>query len=406
METILRPAADWELASFLAEATAARTPVEIVGGHSKARMGRSREPGAIISTHVMRGIRAYDPSERMITVQAGCLITDIERELAVRGQMLGFEPLDIANVFGGEPGRATIGGVISANLAGSRRLVAGGVADHLLGVSGVAGTGEIFRSGARTRRSVAGLDLRRAMAGSWGTLAALVEVTLSVEAIPDETATLVIFGLSEEIAIEAMADAARTPHGVTGTVHLEPAMAARLWFDRLREENQAITVLRVEAPANGTALRVERLKDALRAYGDMQLLDHEASLSLWHELRQLTILAHNDKPLWRITTRPSKAFQVVSGIRRYMAVDAFYDWSGGLIWLEVPEAADAGATEIRRVIASSGGHATLVRASDEVKATVDVFEPMHSGIELMTRRLKDVFDPAGILNPGRIYAGM
>lgn len=405
MSSVLRPAADWELASFLAEASASRMPVELVGGHTKAGFGRPRVAASVISTHVLRGIRSYKPADGVITVQSGCLVNELERELAANGQMLAFEPIDVAAMFNEQPGRATIGGIVCSNLAGSRRIAAGGIADHLLGVRAVAGTGEVFQSGAGVR-GAAGIDLKRIMTGSWGTLAALVEVSLRVVPMPEDTRTVVIFGLSDEIAIEAMCGALRTPYGVTGTMHLEPAMVARLWMDDLRAQGQSITVLRLENASALAAGRAAHLIEALRAYGDMHVLDEEASLNFWHEVRHLTMLPASGKPLWRISTRPSMAFEVVSGIRRYMVVDAVYDWSGGLIWLEVPEAADAGATEIRRVIAATGGHATLVRAPDNVKATVDVFEPLHPGAELMSNRLKQVFDPAGILNPGRMYAEM
>jgi glycolate oxidase FAD binding subunit len=246
----------------------------------------------------------------------------------------------------------------------------------------------------------------RALTGSWGALAALVEVSLRVQPIPERTSTVIILGLSEEIAVEAMSGALATPHGVTGTVHLEPRIASRLWFDELRDQDQSVTALRLENTSVSSAGRLERLKDALHAYGELHVLDNESSLTLWHELRLLSVLPYSETPLWRISTLPSKAFEVVSGIRRYMQVDAFYDWSGGLIWLEVPQSADAGATEIRRVIASTGGHAMLVRAPDDVKASIDVFEPMHSGVELMTKRLKQVFDPSGILSSGRLYADL
>jgi len=403
----MRPAADWELASFLADATASQTPVEIIGGSSKAGLGRPRPAASAISTHVLRGIRSYDPTERMITVQAGCLLTDLERELSVNGQMLGFEPVDMAAVFDDEPGRATIGGVICSNLAGSRRISVGGIADNLLGIRAVTGAGEIFQSGGPVARSNSGVDLKRVLVGSWGTLAALVEVSLRVQLMPEDTTTVVIFGLSEEIAIEAMCDAMRLPHGITGIVHLEPAMASRLRVAALRDEGQSITALRLESLAASEAKpRLERLQEVGRSYGDLHVLGDDDSFSFWHEMRHLSVLPHTSKPLWRISTRPSKAFSVVSSIRRYMHVDAIYDWSGGLMWLEVPEAADAGATEIRRVIASSGGHATLVRAPDVVKQTIDVFEPMHSGVGFVSKRLKEVFDPAGILNPERMFADM
>lgn len=406
MNSVLRPAADWELASYLAEATANGRPVEIVGGQTKAHFGRPRQTADRISTHVLRGIRSYDHKERIITAQAGCLISDIEREVHARGQMIGFEPVDLAAVFGDEPGRATIGGVVASNLAGSRRISGFGIGDSVVGIKAVAGTGEVIQTGGAVTRGADGLNLKRLLTGSWGTLAALVEISVRLQPVPEHTDTIIILGLSEEIAIEAMSGALATPHGVTGTVHLEPGIASRLWFEALRNQNLSVTALRLENPSASSGERLAGLQHALHAYGELHVLGQEDSLPFWHELRLLSVLPYSDMPLWRISTLPSKAFEVVSAIRRYMQVDAFYDWSGGLIWLEVPPSADAGATEIRRVIASSGGHATLVRAPDDVKLSIDVFEPMHSGVELMTKRLKQVFDPAGILNRGRLYAGI
>jgi glycolate oxidase FAD binding subunit len=133
-------------------------------------------------------------------------------------------------------------------------------------------------------------------------------------------------------------------------------------------------------------------------------VDTAGSLEFWQEIRMLTAMHGSTHPLWRISTAPKLGPAVVAAIGRYMAVEAVYDWSGGLIWLEVPTSADAGATDIRRVIALHGGHATLVRAEAEVRAAVDVFHPLDPGVERLTRRLKATFDPAGILNPGRMYA--
>lgn len=406
MTSILRPAADWELASILADATSGGTPVEIVGGNTKAKFGRPRQAAAMISTHVLRGIRAFNPAERIITVQGGCLMSDIEREILGKGQMLGFEPVDVAGIYGEEPGHATIGGVVASNLSGSRRISAGGIGTSILGMKAVAGTGEVIQFGGSGRRGTDGLNLKQVIAGSWGTLAAVVEVSLRLQPLPERTSTVVILGLSEEIAVEAMSSALACPYGVTGTVHLEPKIAARLWFDNLRDQQQSVTAIRLENTAASFGGRLDRLRDDMQVYGELHVLDDDSSQSLWHELRLLSVLPHSNRPLWRISTLPSKAFEVVSGIRRYIKADAFYDWSGGLIWLEVPQSADAGATEIRRVIASTGGHATLVRAADDVKVSIDVFEPMHAGVELMSKRLKQVFDPSGILNRGRMFADL
>jgi glycolate oxidase FAD binding subunit len=136
------------------------------------------------------------------------------------------------------------------------------------------------------------------------------------------------------------------------------------------------------------------------------VIGHDSSVAFWEELRVLSVLQNSPAPLWRISTTPRLGPKVVSDIRRYMNVEVMYDWSGGLIWLEVPPSSDAGATDIRRVLAVHGGHATLLRADPAVRAAVEVFHPLSPPVQRLTERLKAVFDPAGILNPGRMYSSV
>jgi glycolate oxidase FAD binding subunit len=145
------------------------------------------------------------------------------------------------------------------------------------------------------------------------------------------------------------------------------------------------------------------LKDLLKAYGAIYELDRDDSLSFWGELRGLSVLQKSEAPIWRISTSPTAAPKVVAAITVYMECRAFYDWSGGLIWAEVLPTTDAGAADVRRVIATHGGHATLIRAEPEVRAAVEVFQPLEAGLQRLSRKLKATFDPAGILNPGRMY---
>jgi glycolate oxidase FAD binding subunit len=116
------------------------------------------------------------------------------------------------------------------------------------------------------------------------------------------------------------------------------------------------------------------------------------------------VLQGSDAPVWRISTAPSAGPKVVAAISAYMDCKAFYDWSGGLVWAEVLPTTDAGAADVRRVIATHGGHATLIRAEPQIRAAVEVFQPLETGLEKLSRKLKSAFDPAGILNPGRMYA--
>jgi glycolate oxidase FAD binding subunit len=162
--------------------------------------------------------------------------------------------------------------------------------------------------------------------------------------------------------------------------------------------------VRIETFESSLRYRLDRLKDALRAYGEIHELDDAGALAFWQELRQLSVLQGSAAPLWRLSTAPRSGPAVVAAIARYMECRAFYDWSGGLVWAEVLDTADAGSADIRRVIASHGGHATLIRAAPAVRAGIDVFQPLEPDLDAITRGIKAVFDPADVLNRGRLLA--
>ncbi len=400
----MRPVDEREFSRLLAEATATATPVTLVGGGSKENVGRPTQAAASVSTRGLRGITLYEPSEMVMSARAGTALSQIEDALAARGQMLAFEPIDLGPLAGLKHGEDTIGGVFATNMSGARRIRAGAARDHLIGVRAVSGRGEIFKSGGRVMKNVTGYDLCRGLAGSWGTLAVLCEVTFKVQPMPEDTATLILLGLPDEIAVEVLCDAMTTPFEVSGAVHLQAPLAARLWHEGLRRQGRAVTALRIENFAKSVAYRKARLKEHLGAYGDIHELDDTNSHAFWGELRQLSVLQGSDAHLWRISTSPSAGPKVVAAISAYMEARAFYDWSGGLVWAEVLPTTDAGAADIRRVIATYGGHATLIRAEPQVRAAVEVFQPLEAGLERLSRKLKAAFDPAGILNPGRMYA--
>ncbi len=339
-----------------------------------------------------------------MSARAGTPLSTVEDELARRGQMLAFEPIDFAIPLGAPSNEATIGGVFLTNASGPRRVATGAARDHLLGIKGVNGRGEVFKSGGRVMKNVTGYDVTRGVAGSWGTLAVVTEVTFKVVPRPQDTLTLVFFGLPDDIGVELLTTAMGTPYEVSGAVHLQQSVAGRLAYEALRMQGRSITAIRIENFSSSIAYRRDRLKDELKAYGRAHELALDNSQSFWREIATLSVMPAGAEPLWRISTAPKAGPEIVRAIGRYMPVQAFYDWSGGLVWLEVPATADAGASDIRRVVAAQGGHATLIRAAPAVRSAVDVFQPPSPGVERLTRGLKSVFDPAGILNPGRMYA--
>jgi glycolate oxidase FAD binding subunit len=381
-------------------------PIEIVGSGSKRAVGRPVEGAVTITTASLRGVTLYEPSELVMSARAGTPLTAIEAELAARGQMLAFEPIDVGPATGASHGTQTIGAMFATNLSGARRIHSGAARDHLLGIKGVNGRAELFQSGGRVMKNVTGYDVARGLTGSWGTLAVLTEVTFKVVPWPETAVTVVYLNLPDNLAVELLSAAMAQPVEVSGAVHLQAPLAARISHPGLKAMGKSVTALRLENFSGAVTARKQKLKEALKVYGKALELDHRETLEFWGELRRLSVLPNRQTLLWRISTKPTAAAKLVAAIKRYMPAEAFYDWAGGLVWLEVPATADAGTAEIRRAVATHGGHATLIRAERSVRAAVEVFQPLSPPVERLTRGLKAAFDPAGILNPGRMYANL
>ena len=398
----MRPAFETDAAQMLAEASRAGVGIEIAGSGSKAVIGRPTNTSHRLSTRMMKGISLYEPSEMVMSARAGTPVAEVMGQIAKSGQMLAFEPSEYAGVLGTDAAAATIGSVFAMNASGPRRVFAGAARDHLIGIKAVSGTGEVFKSGGRVMKNVTGYDLVKGIAGSWGTLALLTEVTFKVVPMPRAATTIVLLGLIDEIAIEALCMAMGTPFEVSGALHLQQSLAVTLDHSVVRAQGKAITALRIEGPPASLLARRDALARRLTPYGKVHDLDTDSSLAFWDEIRRLGFFGETSAQVWRISTTPTKGPRVVEALQRYMPTRAFYDWSGGLVWAEVAASADAGAADIRRVVATHGGHATLMRAEPSVRAAVDVFQPLDPGVMKLSQRIKSALDPAGVLNPGRM----
>ena len=379
--------------------------LEIVGHGSKRALGRPSQHDATLDVSALSGVTLYEPQELVLSAKAGTPLAEIDAVLAAQGQSLAFEPMDYGPVLGEPEGQSTIGGVIAANLSGPRRIKVGTVRDHFLGLIAVSGRGETFKSGGRVVKNVTGYDLCKLLAGSWGTLGVMTDITLKVLPQPEAEATLVLYGLNEREAGEAMTKAMGSPFDVSGAAHLPDYLAARL--DGLGRSDAA-TLLRIEGIKPSVAPRIEGLERALRPIHAMAKLDERASRPLWRAIRDARPLAADTevgaRPLWRISTAPGQGCEIAARISP--ASQLFFDWAGGLVWVAPPAAPDCGAAAIRRAVAEVGGHATLVRGPAAARASVDVFEPVGKALAGLTKRVKESFDPKGVLNPGRMWAGV
>ncbi|WP_187972369.1 glycolate oxidase subunit GlcE [Aquibium microcysteis] len=376
-------------------------PIEIVGQGSKQGIGRPVQTEHVLDCSGLSGVTLYEPEELVLSARAGTPVAEIETLLSERNQEFAFEPMDYGPLLGGEPGRGTIGGLLSANLAGPRRLKAGAARDHILGINAVSGRGEAFKAGGRVVKNVTGYDLSKAMAGAWGTLAVLTDVTFKVLPRSETETTLVLRGLTEEQAVAAMAVATGSSAEVSAAAHLPETVTGKVLDGAL--SGRASTLLRVEGFGPSVVYRSEMLKHLFSMLA-IDTIDESASRRLWRQVRDVAPFADGSaRPVWRVSMAPSDGHRMVMALRMQAAVDAFYDWQGGLVWLRMEGESEAAALRglIRR---HGGGHATLVRASLAERAAVPVFEPQPAALAALSARLKAEFDPKGILNPGRMAA--
>jgi glycolate oxidase FAD binding subunit len=274
-----------------------------------------------------------------------------------------------------------------------------------LGFSAVSGRGETFKSGGRVVKNVTGYDLCKVLAGSYGTLAAMTDVTIKTLPRAETEATVVVLGLSDVNAIKAMSAAMVSSCDVSGAAHLPAHIAFR--FGGL-ESTQATTALRLEGVAPSVKHRKEALVALLKSYGPAASIGVERSKLLWSSIRDVRPFAANgpsgQRPVWRVSTVPSKGAELATLIPP--SAQMFYDWAGGLIWIAPLPGLDVASDEIRAAVRATGGHATLIRADASVRAASDVFEPQDGALAAVTKRVKESFDPKGVLNPGRMWAGV
>jgi glycolate oxidase FAD binding subunit len=379
--------------------------LELVGRGSKRALGRPSQSDATLDLSGLTGVTLYEPEELVLSARAGTPIAEIEALVASKGQQLDFEPMDYGPVLGVPAGGGSLGGVLATNLAGPRRIKAGAARDHFLGVTAVSGRGETFKSGGRVVKNVTGYDLCKLLAGSYGTLAAMIDVTVKVLPAPETEATVVLAGLDDERAGRAMSAALVSSCDVSGAAHLPSHLAFR--FEGL-DSAAAATAFRIEGVVPSVRHRRDMLMSVLKPFGAAMELDQANSRALWRGVRDAAPFAHDglsgERPLWRVSVAPARGPAFAAMIPT--SAQMFYDWGGGLIWVAPLPTDDCGATAMRQAVATIGGHATLVRASAAARAAVDVFEPQTGALATVTKRVKDSFDPKGVLNPGRMWAGI
>jgi glycolate oxidase FAD binding subunit len=402
--TNYQPADAAEIGDILAAAAASGETLEVIAGATKRSFGRPMQTDHVLDLTRLAGVIDYDPAELLLTALPATPLEEITTLLNSRQQMLAFEPPDWRGLFGTQ-GAATLGGVLACNQSGPRRVKSGGARDHFLGFTAVNGWGDAWKAGGKVVKNVTGYDMCKLQAGAFGTLSVLTEVTVKVLPRPSSACTLVLLTSDATTGVRLMSAALNAPHEVTAAAFLPPSVAPRSRLSAALQPGAGATALRLEGPAPSVAQRAA----ALRAmFGAMECLDQADSTALWSEIATVRpLLSPTASCVWRVCPTPAAAAAMLDAVATQLGpVDAILDWGGGLVWISLDDrqaGQDGGAAVLRAALAQSGGHATLVVAPDEVRTAADVFQPLAASLAALSRRVKQGFDPQGILNPCRMY---
>ncbi|MEL6299030.1 MAG: FAD-binding oxidoreductase [Pseudomonadota bacterium] len=403
---VVRPAASWELAGILADAAAERRSVQIVGAATKAAVGNAGSVDLTVQTLGLRGIQNYDAHSGLIEAHAGTTLDELQSELTRLGRMLPSDIADLGPLFGYPAGSGTLGGMAGAGLPGPRAAAVGPLARQVRNFSVVLGDGREQSFGGEGAQSSAETGLAGAVFGGWGRYGVLVRVRFQTDPLPETTASLAVRGLTDDIAVDAIADALKSAPVVSGAVHLDASLAVRTpTLGGLGQTGEPVTLVRLEGRVDAMADTLARMQVALAAYGAADALDDATSRQIWAEIASLQVFAGSGEPLWRVAVPASALASVLATIRRVFDARVMIDNAGRAAWIELPFAADAGVTEVRRSLANFGGLATLVRAAPDIRAGTRCFQLMSPGLERIAAAARRVFDPAGILSMDGRHVG-
>ena len=403
MAEILKLYNEEQLCGTIKWAASAKEPLEVIGGYSKPGLGRPISTNYRLDLSGFTKIDSYQPEELVLSLGAGVTLVEIRTLLKRNRQELAFEPPDYSSLMGTSTKTATIGGVISCNLSGPRRIKAGAARDHILGIRGISGRGEIFKSGGTVVKNVTGYDLSKLLAGSYGTLSAITNLCVRVLPAAETISTLLLFGLNDSDAIDTLGYTARTPCEPSGLAHLPRELALHCNVSDAATPSNSVTAIRIEGPPESVTDRIHALQK-IYSHFHTTLLCEESSRTFWQEIRDVIPFSRMlNRVVWRLSVPPSAGAKVVAEIKHHISCEAFYDWGGGLIWLALDPKLTAESNRIRNTLKKYGGHALLVRARADIRRQTSVFQPQSLALHALSTRIKDSFDPLRILNPGKMF---
>ena len=403
-QSTFKPETIEEVSAIIKECYKKNIPLEISGLKSKNNIGRNFQAEKTLDLSNYSEVIEYKPEELYIKVKAGTSLKVIKSELDKNNQELAFEPVDFGPLFSGKNNEGTIGGVISCNFSGPRRFKAGSARDHVLGFQGVNGKGEIIKSGGTVVKNVTGYDLSKIVAGSYGTLVVLTEISIKVLPKSPSNKTIVIENPHLSKALEYLNLALSSSSDPSGGVFYPEYYRNHFTFNDLTTEGP-ITAIRIEGSSNSIDYRIKELCKELEIQkNEIIILEPEQSNIFWEKTRQLQVFTSLKGNLLRVVVPVSETFEVIQKLKNYK-INYFLDWGGSLIWLQIEEINTKMLKEIKNIIQAATGYLTVIKIEEDMKATIDVFtvNPIKYKI---SEKIKKSFDPKRILNPGKMYSGI
>ena len=406
------PNSEEEVSSLIKEFHKKSLPTEIIGTNTKNFIGNKTQASNKISLSKLNGIIDYLPEELYIKVKAGPSLEEVEKVLEKNDQELAFEPIDFGYIENGKSNKGTVAGYLSCNYAGSRRFKVGSVRDHVLGFKAVNGKGDVFKSGGTVVKNVTGYDLSKLVSGSFGTLCVLTEITLKVLPKKKFSNTMVIDVKDNKKIYELFDKISSSSSEVSGAVFVpeepddENYLKSR---DRIFKFNDldfkgSFLAFRIEGDKISINEKIKALTEELQLKTFKTfLLDSYQSEPFWKKINNLELFEKTQNNLLRIVIEPSSG----SKLMKYLSNKFKYyiDWCGSIFWIEVPAKKNMKIKELKDKSKEYGGYLTIIKTSPDFDYEETIFTV--DDVRLMiSKKIKESFDPKRILNPGKMYRGV
>ena len=402
--SVLKPNKEEEISQIIKECYKKNIPLEILGLGSKKNIGRNFQFEKTLDLSEYSGIIDYKPEELYIKVKSGTPIKEIRNELDKNKQHLAFEPTNFGYVFKDVSDEGSIGGVMSCNFAGPRRIKVGSVRDHILGFKGINGKGEIIKSGGTVVKNVTGYDLSKVLSGAFGTLTVLSEIAVKVLPKPDSNKTLILKNPHLKKGLEYLNLSLSSSSDPTGAVFYPENFRNNFSFNNLTFSGP-ITAIRVEGSKSSIDHRIDNLIKELEVTKDeTAVLLKDQSDIFWEDTRNLKVFSGLKENLIRVVVPASEMFDLLTKLKGF-DTKYFVDWGGSLVWLQLDNLNANIFNDIKIIVKSFSGYLTIIKIEEGLKASADIFtiDPIKHKI---SEKIKKSFDPKRILNPGKMYVGI